>query len=329
MTLPDLRLAPESLSYLTIETSTWCNLACTGCSRTIALARGGWSNRHMSAAEFSRLIRNLPPSRQATLNGVGEPSLNPDLPAIIRLARADGRLGELFLVCNGQNKDLTVYDRMAEAGLGGVHVSVDSWRPETADQCRKGTRLDLLAASLSRIRELGLGLTVNVVASRFNHLEIPQVLSILNDMGPARVMIQPYLDFGNPAGCLGGDELAALRMAVDAGRSRWRDLDIGLHGLVAGQVEDICSSPWTSLAVTVEGYLTPCCVNFDPAVYGFADLFQVPFAEIWRDPVVQDFLAAYIRQAPTFCRGCHMNGRPTDGDATVVRRAFAAKAGTP
>lgn len=319
MSVPDLTTAPDKLSYLTIETSTWCNLACTGCSRTVGMGRQQWLNQHMSAATFASLAPHLPRASQATLNGVGEPTLNPDLPEIVRLAWLCGRLDELSMVCNGQNKDMAVYSRLRDSGLSRLHVSVDSLDPDVVQTCRKGTNLDLLVQTLDTLRQLEFPLTINVVASRYNIHDIPRTLTRLDAMGPAQVLVQEYLDLGNPDGRMEPAARDRLRAVLEAGRPSWHNLAIQLHGLVSGSVEPVCSSPWNSLAVTVEGYLTPCCVNFDPAVYGHADLTTHAFHALWGSEIVQAFLAEYLRQAPAFCGNCHMNGRPVAGGDVFLR----------
>jgi molybdenum cofactor biosynthesis enzyme MoaA len=326
MSAPDLRTAPRP-SFLTVETSTWCNLACAGCSRTVAMKAGTWRNRHMSAQTFRALLPNLPDANEVALHGVGEPSLNPDLAAIVAATVASGRWPQVSLVCNGQGKDPDVFRRLHDAGLRRLHLSVDSLTDETAELCRKGTRIDLLRRSLGIVAELGFDLTVNIVASRFNHAEIPATLDQLNQFLTARVLMQQYIDLGNPEGRLDAAQAEGLRARVGEGvaAGRWPNLTIQLHGLISARAEPVCTSPWTSLAVTVEGFLTPCCVNFDPAPMGWADLGRAPFAWWWGQPHIQDFLADYLRQAPRFCHGCHMNIRPTRADGPSVRRAFRAE----
>ena len=278
----------------------------------------------MPASHFARIMPNLPPAQQASLHGVGEPTLNPDIVDIIELARRSGRFDEILLVSNGQNKNLGIYRRMMEAGLDRLHISVDSLVPDIAEQCRKGTRLGLLRDTLAALHEMGLPITVNIVASRFNQQDISETLIALNGFGPAEVLVQQYIDLGNPDGCLDDDQRDHLRAALTALQPALPNLRVNLHGMMGGTLEDICSSPWTSLSVTVEGFLTPCCVNFDPEVLRHADLAQRPFNEIWKAAAMQDFLHDYLLAAPAFCAGCHMNGRPVPADAPPPeRRGFA------
>lgn len=320
MTQCDLAVPPAKLGFLTIETTTWCNLACAGCSRTVGMAAGAWSNIHMPASQFARIMPNLPRAQQASLHGVGEPTLNPDIVDIIGLAKGSGRFDEILLVSNGQNKNPGIYRRMMEAGLDRLHISVDSLVPDIAEKCRKGTRLGLLRDTLAALHEMGLPITINIVASRFNQQDIPNTLSVLNGFGPAEVLVQQYIDLGNPDGCLDDGQRGRLRATLTALRADLPNLRLNLHGMMAGTLEEICSSPWTSLAVTVEGFLTPCCVNFDPAVLRGADLARRPFNEIWVSAAMQDFLRDYLIAAPAFCAGCHMNGRPIPPQAPLPER---------
>src|SRR5262245_61865665 len=52
---------PDRVSWLQVETTTLCSLKCAGCGRTIAKAVGTWTDQHMSAARFRKIIEHAPP----------------------------------------------------------------------------------------------------------------------------------------------------------------------------------------------------------------------------------------------------------------------------
>ena len=70
---------PEQLRRLQIEVTTYCNLFCKECSRTMGLNAGTWVDNHLSQAKFERLIEHSLPAEILVLQGVGEPTLNPDM----------------------------------------------------------------------------------------------------------------------------------------------------------------------------------------------------------------------------------------------------------
>lgn len=310
---------PEKLNYLTIETSTWCNLACMGCSRTILMKEKNWRNRYMSANEFSNILTNLPSAHAVTLNGVGEPTLNPDIIEITRMAAESGKFGELTLVTNGLHKSQAIYAQLLNAGLTRLHLSIDSFNKHIIDKVRRGTRLESLENTLAGLIDEGTEVTINIVASQFNLSDIPDTLDRLNKMGRLKVLIQAFIDFGAPEGTLSSNDLEHLRSRINP--DFWPNLDIQLHGLANAEPEDVCTSPWNSLAVTIEGFLTPCCVTFNPLILGRSSLEKQSFEQIWRSEVMQNFLKSYIQQAPAFCRGCTMNKRATPSEP-FSRREF-------
>ena len=75
----DLFKVPERLRRLQIEVTTLCNLFCQECSRTVGVQAGTWTDKHLSLENFQKLIENSPPAEVLVLQGVGEPTLNPEL----------------------------------------------------------------------------------------------------------------------------------------------------------------------------------------------------------------------------------------------------------
>lgn len=72
----------------------------------------------------------------------------------------------------------------------------------------------------------------------------------------------------------------------------------------------LCDAPWTGPAVTVDGYLTPCCVMWDPATLGYINIADISVEAAFALPSFQRFLAGYLQRAPGFCGGCQNNARP-------------------
>ena len=52
--------------------------------------------------------------------------------------------------------------------------------------------------------------------------------------------------------------------------------------------------------ISVEGYVTPCCIRMNPMVYNFGNVFQTPFNDIWTSPMMNYWRG---HRAIT-CRGC-------------------------
>ncbi|RYE91845.1 MAG: radical SAM protein, partial [Myxococcales bacterium] len=98
----------------------------------------------------------------------GEPTLHPDLPAIAAYAR--GRGLHVRMITNGSRLSEPAFARaMADAGLGLVHVSVYSVRPDVEQQLRgsPGT-LERAYAAVENAHAAGIEVNINCVINRLN-----------------------------------------------------------------------------------------------------------------------------------------------------------------
>lgn len=69
-----------------------------------------------------------------------------------------------------------------------------------------------------------------------------------------------------------------------------------------------CRWPWESAYLTADGYVCPCCIACDPRIVNFGNIFEKPFAEIWRG----NEYAAFRRRIrtgdlPGFCEKCYVD----------------------
>lgn len=308
--LPPVLSEGPRIGFLTLEVSTNCNLHCTGCSRTIGVSKGTWTNADLSATAFARIIDNLPRVAIMTLHGVGEPTLNRDFPEIVSIAKRSGKINQINTITNGVTRGFDYFKELVDLGLDFLSVSVDSLDPVIANQSRAGTRTEKLERNLLDFRRLGIPLNISCVVSRFNIDNIPSLIRRIDQIGGYSLSLQPYQDMGNDSGCLNSEELASLRRLVEDTVPLLRNITLHLNNSLNPTITaPLCGSPWTDPGITVAGFLTPCCVTWDPARLGHLNLVDVDYATAWRSSSFQNFLHAYFDRDPDFCAGCTMNVR--------------------
>ncbi len=68
----------------------------------------------------------------------------------------------------------------------------------------------------------------------------------------------------------------------------------------------VCMWPWTSAYITVDGFVTPCCIHgTDPRKFNFGNLKEKSFLEIWNSPAYRNFRVKLKSPVPDkFCNGC-------------------------
>lgn len=299
---------PSVIGFLTLEVSSHCNLKCAGCARTVQLAQDNWQNSHMSIDLFRRIVDNLPQVGLVTLHGIGEPTLNPDLPEMVSYAHQSGKFGRIRTCTNGITRDAAYIRDLKARGLDALAVSVDSLDPAIAEKCRSGTKVEKLRRNLGDYAQVGLPMYISTVVSRHNAEDIPNLLTDLNGLGSFVVRLQPLWDYGNPDGCLTPAEEAALRETYAKPRPDFSNLTLEVS--LSHHHASVCIDPWTSPSINVDGFFEPCCERRDPDDFGRLNLGEMTYVDAWRSATFQTILKRYATTAPSFCDGCPKNLRP-------------------
>jgi len=298
-----LSATPE-LAFVVVEITTYCNLRCAGCLRTVKSREGHQVDRHMSVAEFRRVIDQLPSTGNLVVQGFGEPTLHPHLKELIAIARTSGKFSAIIFNSNGLARQPDYYRALCDAGLTEFDISVDALDQEIADRVRTGTDTRMLEKRLQQFSSLFEGkIGVRIVVRAENQDHISAMLNRLNDLGSFKVSVQPYWDFGYPAGALTVTQRQSLVTELERMKEQWTRLSItDLEGLLPPH--EVCRLPWHSPAITVDGYVAPCCALMHKDIIHFGNIFQTAFSDIWQSEAISDFRATMEHQTPEVCRSC-------------------------
>jgi radical SAM protein with 4Fe4S-binding SPASM domain len=324
--------APPLPGELQVEVTAACNLRCRMCLVRYRppLDRVEGS---LSFERFRALVDGLPELHTLTLQGLGEPLLAPDLFRMIAHASARG-------VRTGFNTNATLLtrrtaERLVEAGLDWLCVSLDGATPETYEGIRDGARLDRVARHVRGLvevmRERGASrpaLSLVFVAMRRNVAELPAVVGLAADWGVPAVRVQNLshsFSDTDPAGEYrqireftaaealwpAGDPAAEAAFAQAAGIASARGVALRLPHLEAPAPRAAgapgCDWPWHSAYVRADGRVQPCCMlmGSDRAVLGDTARDELP--AVWRGEAYEAFRAALTSSTPPdVCAGCAM-----------------------
>jgi MoaA/NifB/PqqE/SkfB family radical SAM enzyme len=171
-----------SLTRVYVEPTTGCNLSCRACIRSAWEEPLGF----MDGATWARAlagIREIDPLPSLFLGGYGEPLQHPDILCMIAHARAAGLSVEL--ITNGTLLDGRVADRMVEAGLDRIWVSIDAEEQSVFARSRGGGAIHAVSENVQRLnaaRERALSDTprvgISFVATRDTISSLPRVLRL-------------------------------------------------------------------------------------------------------------------------------------------------------
>jgi cyclic pyranopterin phosphate synthase len=155
----------RSIEYLRISVTDRCNFRCLYCMPQEGLQ---WLPRDqiLTYEEIAEVVGQLAPLglRRLRITG-GEPTIRPNLPALVRMLRAVPQIEDIALSTNGVRMDLA--RELRDAGLDRVNMSADSLRPERiAKIARRDLGFDPVHAAAAA-EAAGLGpIKLNMVVMR-------------------------------------------------------------------------------------------------------------------------------------------------------------------
>ncbi|KPK46716.1 MAG: heme b synthase [Dehalococcoidia bacterium SM23_28_2] len=186
------------------ETTAGCNLRCIHCRRIDVADR--LVPEDLTTAESKQLIDQIVAfcNPILVLSG-GEPLIRPDIFQIAEHAVDRGL--RVALATNGTLIDAPTAQRIVEAGIRRVAVSLDGATAETHDAFRAlpGSFARALAG-IEHLRRQGMSVQINTTVARHNIEELPQVLDLALSLGADALHIFLLV----PVGC--GVEIADEQM---------------------------------------------------------------------------------------------------------------------
>lgn len=210
--------APPLPAELQVEVTAACNLRCRMC---LVCYRPALDRRHASLglAELQALVESLPGLRKLTLQGIGEPLMAPDIVPMV--AWAAGRGIRVGFNTNGTLLTRAMAQRLVQAGLGWLNVSVDGASAATFESIRQGASFAKVERNVRGLVEViradGRGrpdVGLVFVAMRRNVHELPAVIRNAGAWGVPTVRVQNLShSFSDRDGVAGYAEIAAFTAA--------------------------------------------------------------------------------------------------------------------
>src|SRR4051794_14382717 len=202
---------PPLPHHLQLEVTSACNLACAMClvsyREPVNRAAGA-----MPMELFRRLVDGTPGLARLTLQGLGEPLLQPHLLDMVSYAK--GRGIEVGFNTNGMLLTRARADRLVALGLDWLHVSLDGATAATYESIRSRADFARVGGNLQQLQEAKRAaasdrprVRVGFVAMRRNVRELPDLVGLLAGWGVAERHVQGLShDFADtdPAGGYAG-----------------------------------------------------------------------------------------------------------------------------
>lgn len=244
--------------HLDIEITSRCNLKCTFCDKLPLLTNDKLG--YMDLALYQKIIDE---GSENQLWGVklsyrGEPLLHRDIAEMVRYATQKGIL-DIYFNTNGMLLSREMSEKLIDAGLHRISVSVDGADPSAFEKERIGAKFDVIQKNIGTLIELRKKRGVNYPKVRVQTVHFPGL-----DLNAYRSYWESRCD-----------EVAAVDYKDETSR-------------VEGIIYDwACPQLWQRMTIEWDGTILPCN-NDDFRLLSTGNAKEKTVYECWHDKKARD-----------------------------------------
>lgn len=298
---------------LTIEPTTRCNLSCSMCYLPAGKRQAG----NLGFSSFVKILTQFPYLKDLQLQGIGEPLLNPEIFEMVRFAKSRKILTGLFSNATLLSKDIA--NKIIESGLDWINLSFDAVLPDTYEAIRKGADFKEVLGNINNLLDVKKNGTPKVslwfTAMKGNIRELPALIRLTKQLGIEKITAQGIHFWGDDERRFSlkqsslANYISLTREIFIEAREEAKKNKVKLDfrpRYFQRRTKRICHWPWVSCFITVEGYVTSCCVQgSNPQIINFGNIFEQDFRDIWNSQHYQDFRRQLkSKYPPEICKDC-------------------------
>ena len=286
-------------TFVSVEPANFCQLSCPECpvgNNSVSRQKSVLSLEHF------RLILEQVKSSVHTMQFYfqGEPLLNKELPEMIKAASDEG----MYTIVSTNVLAMTplLAEKLMQAGLSRIIVSIDGMAEESYGAYRKGGNLHKALDGLMYLRQ-----AKDQTGSR-THIEL-QSLMLRSNEHEWNAMKRQYKVMGADSLTLKTAQLYDYQNGhpLMPSNTRYSRYQLGKDGLYhpKHQPKHSCRRLWTGCVITVSGEVLPCC--YDKAgQYSFGNIFTTSLSDIYHSEKANRFRRMILqkRSKPSICYNC-------------------------
>lgn len=299
--------------FIQLEPTTRCNLNCVMCTRS--KMNPSRLNQDLSLEKFKYILKEIPTVKKIKLQGMGEPLLTKDLWKITQYGISQRKKFTTTIngtLINKENVDLILKNFVE------VIVSLDTANPGNYLQIRRMDFFDRVVENLKlltqRKKELksNTKIFINSVISHLNCKEIDALIELAKNCGVDGIGFVEVENWKTPLERNYEEERNFVQQARKFSEEiqqkislKQKTESIEISFLPSEKRKIKCRWPFDSCFITVDGFVTPCCIRNDPEVFNLGNIFETPFKEIWNGKKYQEFRETMIKNLPNpICDNC-------------------------
>ena len=293
------RLPLDCPLSISVTTSNVCNLKCEFCA--ISDKDHKRNKSFMELEDFKLLIDNIVGSKwhlkQLVLVGLGEPLLNKNIFDFVKLAKSSNCIDRVHIVTNGTLLTHCVSDRLIEAGVDVLRVSINGLSKE-----------DYLKYTSTSIE---FNEMIDNLAYFYEHKSIQTKLYIkIMDYQIKNKEYEFEQKFKSISDVINVEYITEMDTAMDYHKIT---NEISIKGLKGFEKVDtkICPLPFYHIYCNADATISACCVAgpwYTPPALIMGDLHSEKLNEIWNGKVFNEFLVSMLENgkelADPVCQKC-------------------------
>ena len=294
-------LCPFPKKNLLIEVTNHCNNKCIFCyndcmKRKKTFIKKEMCERVLKEAYFLGM-------REVGFYVVGEPLLDKRLKDFIRLAKKIG-YNYVYITTNGILANLSTVKELYKNGLDSIKYSINATNPEDYKMIHKTNSFSVVIKNLEDVyrwkKRYKRNLKVYVSYISTDQTKKKEEIDNLFKDKCDEYVVMPAI---NQGGLIPDMKKISTREETDIN-------DFKLP----------CPYPFHSVVVTVEGYVTACCMDFENLL-AYANLNECSLEEAWNNTTIQAFRKKQLEGnvEHTVCHNCIYGGKskPSPLDKTL------------
>jgi len=297
--------------FAQIEPTTKCNLSCEICLNPRLTKK-----EDLSFDGFRMILGKLPHLRKISLVGRGEPLLNGDIFNMVRFAKSKRML--VGFATNGTIINRSIINEIVSSGVDWVNISIDSASKDKLETMRAGLNYKILLDNIKNLSESTNGssrprVAIWTVLTDKNIDELEAIVLLTKKMNIKNLCFQGMHFWGKRSSDRKriDPSLLSTRLREARAVARKNHINFSYYNMPINGNSRACKRPWLSYYISVDGYITPCCLHgADPRNMNFGNIFAESFEAIWNNEKYRNFRKALkASSAPPLCVNCSSYNR--------------------
>lgn len=284
---------PNIPKNMLVECSNICNLSCIFCAnrkmtRKTSKISSSFLNRILNEA-FELGVREI------GFYTTGEPLMNSELENYINIAKKIG-YEYIYITTNGVLANINKIKKLVQKGLNSIKFSINAINEKDYELIHGKNMYNMVLKNLKEVWEwkeknnINLKVYVSYISTKYTEYDIKTIENNFKDYSD-KVLIT---NVRNQSGL--------VPEVTNKLKNKKED------DKIQGKRELPCFYPFNTICITLEGYITACCTDFQNYL-AYADLNKMSLKEAWYSDTITGLRKQHISEnlKNNLCRNCIFN----------------------